>query len=134
MKVHPSDAIVEEVTIRASAQRIFEALINPAKRVEWCGAKGSFQTTHMESDLRPGGTWAMRGLRANGEPFTITGEYREIARPHLLVFTWLPDWQEGASTSLVRIDLEEKDGITTSPTPGSRATRHARAIAAGPKS
>jgi uncharacterized protein YndB with AHSA1/START domain len=108
-----SDPIVEEITINASAERIFDALINPEERVKWWGAEGSFQTTHMESDLRPGGRWAMRGLRMNGQPFTITGEYREIARPRLLVFTWLPDWQESAATSLVRIDLEENDGMTT---------------------
>lgn len=106
-------AIVEEITINAPAERVFEALISPEERVKWWGAEGSFQTTQMESDLRPGGRWAMRGLRMNGQPFTITGEYREIARPSLLVFTWLPDWQESAETSLVRIDLDEHDGVTT---------------------
>jgi uncharacterized protein YndB with AHSA1/START domain len=100
------DPIVEEITIEASAERIFEALINPAERVKWWGAEGSFQTTHLDSDLRPGGRWTMRGLRANGQAFAITGEYREIARPRLLVFTWRPDWQGNADTSLVRIDLD----------------------------
>jgi uncharacterized protein YndB with AHSA1/START domain len=108
-----SDPIVEEIAINASAERIFEALISPEERVQWWGVEGSFQTTHVESDLRPGGRWSMRGLRLNGQPFTITGEYREIARPHRLVFTWLPDWHQSAATSLVRIDLEENDGMTT---------------------
>jgi uncharacterized protein YndB with AHSA1/START domain len=112
--VNPSiGPIVEEITIDASAERVFEALISPEERVKWWGAEGSFQTTHMESDLRPGGRWAMRGLRMNGQPFTITGEYREITRPRLLVFTWLPDWQGKAETSLVRIDLDENNGMTT---------------------
>jgi uncharacterized protein YndB with AHSA1/START domain len=112
--VNPSTGpIVEEITIDASAERVFEALISPEERVKWWGAEGSFQTTHMESDLRPGGRWAMRGLRMNGQPFTITGEYREITRPRLLVFTWLPDWQGKAETSLVRIDLDENNGMTT---------------------
>jgi len=112
--VNPSTGpIVEEITIDASAERVFEALISPEERVKWWGAGGSFQTTHMESDLRPGGRWAMRGLRMNGQPFTITGEYREITRPRLLVFTWLPDWQGKAETSLVRIDLDENNGMTT---------------------
>jgi len=38
----------------------------------------------MESDLRPGGRWVMRGLRADGGPFTISGEYREVSRPRVL--------------------------------------------------
>jgi uncharacterized protein YndB with AHSA1/START domain len=108
-----SDTIVQEITIKATAERIFEALINPIERVKWWGAEGRFQTTHVESDLRPGGKWTMSGSGIGGKPFTVTGEYRQIERPHLLVFTWLPDWQEDATETLVRFDLEEKDGVTT---------------------
>jgi uncharacterized protein YndB with AHSA1/START domain len=109
----PRSPIIEEITIDASAERVFEALVNPEERVKWWGTAGSFHTTHMESDLRPGGQWRMQGLRMNGEPFTIAGEYRQVVRPRLLVFTWLPDWQDDATVSLVRIDLEERDGVTT---------------------
>ena len=108
-----SDAIVKEITIRAPAARIFEALSNPEQRVKWWGAEGRFQTTHMESDLRPGGKWMMHGVGMGGKPFRVVGEYRNIERPRLLVFTWLPDWQENAPETLVRWDLEEKDGVTT---------------------
>jgi uncharacterized protein YndB with AHSA1/START domain len=108
-----SDTIVQEITINAPAERVFEALTNPEQRVKWWGAEGRFQTTHMESDLRPGGKWIMRGIGVGGKPFSVRGEYRKIERPHLLVFTWLPDWQENAPETLVRFDLEEKNGITT---------------------
>lgn len=108
-----SDTIVKEITIRAPAARIFEALSNPEQRVKWWGAEGRFQTTHMESDLRPGGKWMMHGVGMGGKPFRVVGEYRNIERPRLLVFTWLPDWQENAPETLVRWDLEEKDGVTT---------------------
>ena len=109
-----SDTIVQEIAIKGSAERIFEALTHPGQRVRWWGAEGRFQTTHMESDLRPGGKWMMRGIGMGGKPFTVEGEYRQIERPRLLVFTWLPDWQEDASETIVRFDLEEKeDGVTT---------------------
>lgn len=108
-----SDTIVQEITIKGSVERIFEALTNPNQRVKWWGAEGRFQATQMESDLRPGGKWVMRGVGLGGRPFCVGGEYRNIERPHLLVFTWLPDWQENAPESLVRLDLEEKDGVTT---------------------
>lgn len=107
-----TDTIVQEITIKGSAERIFEALTNPGQRVRWWGAEGRFQTTHMESDLRVGGKWMMRGIGI-GKPFTVSGEYRQIERPRLLVFTWLPDWQEDATETIVRFDLEEKDGVTT---------------------
>jgi uncharacterized protein YndB with AHSA1/START domain len=107
------DTIVQEITINAPAQRIFEALTNPDQRVDWWGAKGRFQTTHVESDLRPGGKWTMGGVGIGGKPFTVRGEYRSIEPPRSLVFTWLPDWEENALETLVRFDLDEKEGVTT---------------------
>jgi uncharacterized protein YndB with AHSA1/START domain len=50
-----TDAIIQEITIKAPAERIFEALIDPHERMKWWGAEGRFRVTHMESDLRPGG-------------------------------------------------------------------------------
>ena len=108
-----SDTIVEEITIHGPVERIFDALTDPEQRVKWWGAEGRFQVTEMESDLRPGGKWMMRGIGIGGKPFRVGGEYRQIERPRLLVFTWLPDWQEDAPETVVRFQLEENDGVTT---------------------
>jgi uncharacterized protein YndB with AHSA1/START domain len=78
----------------------------------WWGTEGRFQTTHVESDLRVGGKWSMSGT-GFGRPFTVKGEYRAIESPHVLAFTWLPDWQPNPTETLVRFDLTEKDGLTT---------------------
>jgi uncharacterized protein YndB with AHSA1/START domain len=107
-----SDTIVEEIVIKATAERIFEALTNPDQRLKWWGAEGQYRGTHMESDLRPGGKWLTRGIGRGGKSFSVVGAYREIERPRLLVFTWLPDWEGNAAESLVRFDLEEKNGVT----------------------
>jgi uncharacterized protein YndB with AHSA1/START domain len=48
-----------------------------------------------------------------GKPFTVRGVNREIERPRLLAFTWLPSWQQDALETLVRFDLQEQDGVTT---------------------
>jgi uncharacterized protein YndB with AHSA1/START domain len=108
-----SDTITQEIIIRGSAERIFAALTNPSERLAWLGGpEGRFKLTSFESDLRPGGKWIMRA-ESFGKLVTITGEYREIDRPRLLVFTWLPDWYENATESLVRWELNENDGTTT---------------------
>jgi uncharacterized protein YndB with AHSA1/START domain len=107
-----SDTIMQEITIQGTAERIFEALTDPAQRMRWWGSEDRFQISRMESDLRPGGRWMMSGM-GMGHPFQVSGEYREIDRPRLLVFTWLPSWYEHASESLVRFDLEERGGLTT---------------------
>jgi uncharacterized protein YndB with AHSA1/START domain len=108
-----SDTIIKEIVITARAERIFEALTDPRQRVKWWGAEGKFQATHMESDLRPGGAWLMRGTGMAGEPFTLRGEYRSIERPTLLEFTWIHESQQPDLLTVVRFDLTERDGATT---------------------
>ena len=108
-----NDTIVEEIKIMAPAGRIFDVLTDPEQCMRWWGSPGRFETTHMESDLRPGGKRVMRGTGIGGKPFSVTGTYRQIERPRLLVFTWLPDWQGDTTESIVRWDLEENAGVTT---------------------
>jgi uncharacterized protein YndB with AHSA1/START domain len=107
------NTIIQEIVIKAPAERVFAALTDPTQRLRWWGAEGRFKATHMESDLRVGGKWMMRGTGMGGKTFSVVGEYRGIERPHLLVFTWLPDWDANANESLVRFDLEEEGGVTT---------------------
>lgn len=107
------DTLVEEIEIQAPAERVFAALTSPEERVKWWGAEGRFRTTHAESDLRPGGRWLMRGIGLGGRPFTIQGVYRQVDRPRLLVFTWLPSWQDDPIETLVRFELVERNGVTT---------------------
>jgi uncharacterized protein YndB with AHSA1/START domain len=47
-----------------------------------------------------------------GRPFKVEGVYRIIERPRVLAFTWVPSWDEEASETLVRFDLDEQDGVT----------------------
>lgn len=107
-----SDTIEQEVTINARAERVFDALVDPDQRLQWWGGKGRFRATHMESDLRPSGKWVMR-FEMGGRLSSVGGEYRTIERPRVLVFTWLPDWYENATETLVRFDLAETAGVTT---------------------
>lgn len=108
-----SDTIVQEITINAPASRVFDAFTSPSERVNWWTAPdGRLRTTHMESDLRPGGRWSMRGTGQGGTPFTVSGQYQVVERPALLVFTWLPSWQGDATESLIRVEFTETGGAT----------------------
>src|SRR5690242_8294878 len=97
-----SGEIVQEISINAPAERVFEALTNPEQIVQWWGIEGRFQATNLERDLRPGGKWVMRGTSSGGRTFQIRGEYREIDRPRLLVTSWVADWHEPIGETLVR--------------------------------
>jgi uncharacterized protein YndB with AHSA1/START domain len=106
------DTIVREITIKAPAARIFDALTNPEELVTWWGAPGKFHATHAECDLRPGGRWMMRVTNWTGTPATVSGAYRVIERPRVLVLTWLREAEPEPET-VVRWDLDEHEGVTT---------------------
>jgi len=108
------DAIIQEVTVRAPAQRIFDALTDPKELLKWWHVEGKFQLIHAESDLRPGGNWLMQvasGCGPGGPSSIVRGEYRIVEPPSLLIFTWIREGEDHPET-LVRWDLEEKDGTT----------------------
>jgi len=107
-----SDVIVQEITIESPADRIFEALVDPDERLQWWGIEGQFRATRMDSDLQVGGRWKMVGVSRTGGAFEVGGEYREIVRPTLLAFTWSRGLDEDPTETLVRIELEESDGMT----------------------
>lgn len=107
-----SDVIVQEITIDAGAEPVFDALVDPAQRMKWWGREGRFQTTNAQSDLRVGGHWMMSGT-GMGRPFKVEGIYRIVERPRVVAFTWNPSWDEHATETLVRFDLSEQNGITT---------------------
>lgn len=107
-----SETIVEEITIKGSAERIFRAIVDPNQRIKWWGKKGVYESTHAESDPRVGGKWLMKGT-AKGHDFSVSGEYRQVDRPRLLEFTWIPNWEEGSPESVVRFELNETAGVTT---------------------
>ena len=46
------DEIVQEITIKASASRVFEALVDPAQRMKWWGQKGRFETCRIRFKTR----------------------------------------------------------------------------------
>jgi uncharacterized protein YndB with AHSA1/START domain len=127
----PGDAIVQELIIDAPAERIFEALTNPQQLVQWWGVEGRFQTTAADLDLRPGGKFAMSGIGMGGRPFTVTGQYRAVERPRLIELTWLPSWQGDGHESLVRWDIDEKNGVTRVRITHSALNDAARAVHRG---
>jgi len=109
-----TQAIVQEVTIHAPAAEIFRALTTADELMRWWAAEGQFRTVYAACDLRPGGAWLMMVEGACGtEPVhTVRGVYRRVEPPHLVEFTWKRD-REDWPESLVRWELEERDGTTT---------------------
>ena len=82
-------------------------------RRRWWGPEG-FAILSLESDFRVGGAWRvhMHSDAYNGGGWSA-GVYREIEKPHRIVFTFA--WGEGSGETietLVTVTLEERDGKT----------------------
>jgi uncharacterized protein YndB with AHSA1/START domain len=110
-----NDTIVQEVRIKAPAERIFAALTEPGELLKWWTAPGKFKIVHAECDLQPGGKWLMRVMSdsgGEGRCSMVSGEYRSIESPRLLTYTWIRE-SENYPETLVRWDLDEKEGFTT---------------------
>jgi uncharacterized protein YndB with AHSA1/START domain len=109
------DRIVQEIVIKAPAERVFAALTRPEELLKWRAAEGKFKVVNAECNLQPGGKWLMRVAGCGSEESqasTVHGEYRTVDPPHLLTYTWIRE-NEGYPETLVRWDLEERDGYTT---------------------
>jgi uncharacterized protein YndB with AHSA1/START domain len=109
------DRIVQEVTIKAPAERIFAALTQPEELLKWWAAEGKFQIMQAECDLQPGGKWRIQvagNCAGEASVSTVYGQYGTIDPPRALTYTWIREHEDYPET-LVRWDLEEKDGYTT---------------------
>jgi uncharacterized protein YndB with AHSA1/START domain len=114
--VLPSDT--EYVITRAfdaPAELVFDALTTPELVKRWWG----FETSEWlvcEIDLRAGGRWRYVIREHDDIEVGFHGEYREVSRPHRLVWTEMyegvpnpgPDKYPVCTTT-----LEELDGVTT---------------------
>jgi len=74
-------------TIKASAERLFQAWTEPEQLVKWWGPPPA-RCPHAEIDLREGGQYRIANVFPDGSTIWICGEFERISPPRILVFTW----------------------------------------------
>jgi len=97
--------IYASIDIDAPPDAVWDALTDPAQLASWWGSSDSYRTFDWKLDLRPGGKWSSCAVNVDGtNQGTVHGEYLEVQRPHLLVYTWIPSW-DGMAETLIRMEL-----------------------------
>jgi uncharacterized protein YndB with AHSA1/START domain len=105
-----------ERTFDAAPEAVFDAWTSPEVLRRWWAVDPTWSTPVAEVDLRVGGRYRLSMQEAaTGALHTVGGEYREVLRPELLVYTWR--WETGdppdGHESLVTVEFRGADGRTT---------------------
>jgi uncharacterized protein YndB with AHSA1/START domain len=104
--------VVANVEIGVPAERVFQALTDPRELVQWWGSPETYRAHSWEADLRVGGRWRVDGKGADGRPYSVSGEFLEIAPPRKLVQTWAHDWDADHPITKVTYVLDDIPGGT----------------------
>ena len=93
-----------ETQIAAPPATVFAFLTDPERIVSWMGAEA-------QTEMHPGGLYLLKGV--NGRT-TARGAFREVVPVHRLAYSfgWEGDEEVPPGSSLVEIDLIDRDGGT----------------------
>jgi uncharacterized protein YndB with AHSA1/START domain len=108
------ETLVIERAFQAPASAVFDAWTSEEVMRRWFHGQHAWETPEARVDLRLGG-----GVRVvmrdpeKGAEYGGGGRYTEIEPPRRLAFTWTWDSDEEARETLIELDFEEADGVTT---------------------
>jgi uncharacterized protein YndB with AHSA1/START domain len=88
-----SDELTLEMkrVLPAGPSIVFVAFIDPSELAKWWGPEG-FTTPSLEFDTRVGESYRIEMQPPEGDPFFLTGEFREVDPPARLAYTFL--WED----------------------------------------
>jgi uncharacterized protein YndB with AHSA1/START domain len=78
-------------TIRLPREQVFQAWTNPKEFKKWFGPEEGYSVPSAEFDFKTGGPYRFSMKSQHGEPYSVSGKFREINPPKWLVFTW--NWE-----------------------------------------
>jgi uncharacterized protein YndB with AHSA1/START domain len=105
-------AVHIERTFQAPAEAVFDAWTSEEVIRRWWQVEHDWETSEAEVDLRVGGVVRVVMRDPNkGVEYGGGGRYTEIEPPTRLAFTWI--WDGDTRRTLIELDFEETDGITT---------------------
>jgi uncharacterized protein YndB with AHSA1/START domain len=93
------DQVEVQIEIRASCERVFDALVDPNELAKWWGDSQMYRTW-WEVDLRAGGQYECRATAVDGGKMKVNGHFLEIERPRKVGMTWNASWDGSGETTV----------------------------------
>jgi len=108
------ETLLIERAFQAPAQAVFDAWTSEEVLRRWFHAEHDWETSEAQVDLRLDGAVrvVMRDPHKDAE-HGGGGHYTEIDPPARLAFTWTWDNDEEDRQTLIELDFEESEGVTT---------------------
>jgi uncharacterized protein YndB with AHSA1/START domain len=111
----------------ADIEQVFEAWSSAEQMSRWFVCDPAWRPT-ATNEFRVGGKYRVEMRNGDRTVGVASGEYREIERPHRLVFTWTSEGRIGVAHSVVTIELrsigtQTELSLTHDLLPGSAAGR-----------
>jgi uncharacterized protein YndB with AHSA1/START domain len=102
------DAVVLEIDIDASPERVFRALTDPQELSAWWNEGSDSGGQAWELDARVGGHWKTSGVSKSMGAWETWGQIVELDPPRVLAMTWHErlDKPRPFGETLVRYELE----------------------------
>ena len=97
--------------IAAAAEVLFDAWLDPESLASWFRPANT-RETRAEADPRVGGSFRIVMIDDEDSSTVHTGTYREIDRPHRLVFTW-SSASTGFRDTIVTVTFEASSNSST---------------------
>ena len=113
MTAHPGEWRLEiERLLPATRTVVFRAFSAPYQLARWWGPDG-FVTPSLEFDPRVGASYRIEMQPPDGDPFHLTGEFREVDPPARLAYTfaWHPPDPDDLET-LVELSFRDFEEST----------------------
>lgn len=108
-----SIALVVRRTIRASAERVFEAWTEPELLRRWWGPR-PVTCSDASVDLRVGGAYRIGNRLPDGSVLFISGVFEVVERPVRLTYTWLVEGKDAPDAQPSRVTVRfEAHGEST---------------------
>ena len=85
-----SDGLVLEIerVLPAGRPTVFEAFVDPEQLARWWGPEG-FKVASLDFEPRVGENYRIEMQPPEGDPFYLTGEFREVNPPERVAFTFV---------------------------------------------